>query len=146
MVVTGTTCVSGFVPGPSKPLIRIDVVFADSPKVRLLWKRYYGLLAKFTPESEEERRHTWLELLSEIAAELGYKDLKQVVEAGVVRAGVQQAHVDADETRKKIESQLLRVLENTEHFLAQGKSVEVAATEHALKAIRDGFAKNANKD
>lgn len=143
MVVTGTTCVPGFVPGPSKPLIRIDVVFADSPKVRLLWKRYYGLLAKFTPESEEERRHTWLELLSEIAAELGYKDLKQV---DLDKFYFPQAHVDADETRKKIESQLLRVLENTEHFLAQGKSVEVAATEHALKAIRDGFAKNANKD
>lgn len=91
----------------------IDVVFSDNPKVVDLWHKYYTLLSQ---QPSEERGHTWLELLSAMAADLGYSNLKTV---DLDKCYIPQAHVDSLEFEKDIRAEWLRVLKNTEHFLAE---------------------------
>ena len=61
-------------PSMTQVLNVLDVVFAKNRKVVDLWHKYYSLLSQ--PPSQE-REHTWLELLSEIAKDLHYPTLTQ---------------------------------------------------------------------
>jgi hypothetical protein len=91
----------------------IDVVFSDNPKVVELWHKYYSLLSQ---QPSEERAHTWLELLSAIATDLGYSNLKQV---DLDKFYTPQSHADWYEFEKEIRGEWLRVLKNTERFLVE---------------------------
>ncbi len=99
----------------TKALNRIDVVFADRPKIKALWHKYYALLSQ--PPSEE-RNHTWLEMLSAMATDLGYGTLSQT---DLDKFYIPQGHVDDAEFNRKIAVQWHRVLENTERFMVVPK-------------------------
>ena len=51
-------------------LNNIDVIFSDNEKVTSIWHKYYSLLSQ---SNHEERGHTWNELLSSMAKDLGIK-------------------------------------------------------------------------
>lgn len=54
----------------------IDVVFQDNTKVRTAWRAYYDSLHQKSQHFENSNSFL-LDLMSEIARDLGYKDLKQ---------------------------------------------------------------------
>lgn len=94
----------------TKALNKIDVVFADSPKVKSLWHKYYSLLSQ---QPGEERVHTWLEMLAAMSQELGFKRLSQV---DLDKFYMPQGHFDDEQFQRKMGLLWQRVLENTERF------------------------------
>lgn len=54
----------------------IDVVFQDDKKVRQAWKDYHNSLNSLSPDFPNNNSFA-LDLLSEMALSLGYKELKQ---------------------------------------------------------------------
>jgi len=99
----------------AEALNSIDVVFADRPEIKRLWHKYYGLLS--LPPSEE-RVHTWLELLAEMAKDLRYTHISQT---DLDKFYIPQVHADDLEFQRKVSQQWSRVLENTERFLLVAK-------------------------
>ena len=102
----------------AQELNKIDVVFSDAPRVRAVWHEYYALLHG---QPGEPRAHKWLELLSSIAQELGYKGLTQL---DLDKFYIPQGHVDDAEFRRKVATSLARVLENTEHVVVKAREPE----------------------
>ncbi|WP_031569336.1 DUF6680 family protein [Rheinheimera texasensis] len=100
-------------PVMASALNTIDVVYSDSQRVRGLWHKYYSLLGQ---PPGEERGHTWLELLTAMAEELNYSQLKQT---DLDKFYVPQGHVDELEFQRKAAEHWVRVLENTERFLVE---------------------------
>jgi len=100
----------------AKSLNTIDVVFSDNATVVGLWHKYYALLSQ---PPGQERDHTWLELLTAMAADLRYSNLKQT---DLDKFYIPQGHVDDAEFQRKVAQQWSRVLENTEHFLVEKKA------------------------
>ncbi|WP_145929321.1 DUF6680 family protein [Chromobacterium vaccinii] len=97
----------------AQSLNKIDIIFSRIQKVRSLWHEYYDLLHRPPGES---RDHKWLELLSAMASDLGYKNLSQVE---LDKFYIPQGHVDDVEFQRKVAGQWSRVLEGTEHFIVQ---------------------------
>jgi hypothetical protein len=95
----------------AEALNSIDVVFADRPKVKGLWHKYYGLLSL---PAGEERAHTWLELLAAMAEDLRYFHISQT---DLDKFYIPQGHVDDLEFQRNMSQQWSRVLKNTERFL-----------------------------
>ena len=87
----------------------IDVVFAKHPKVVQLWHEYYDYLHEKT-EDYTKREHKDLELLSAMAQCLGYKKLQQT---DIDKFYTPIAHGDQAALNYKVQTELLRVLENT---------------------------------
>jgi hypothetical protein len=108
-------------PQVAQELNKIDVVFADAPKVKAKWHEYYAMLHG---PGGEPRAHKWLELLDVIAQELEYKGLTQL---DLDKFYLPQGHVDDAEFKRKVSVNLARVLENTEHIVvkARGKDGDV---------------------
>lgn len=104
----------------AQALNKIDVIFADSPNVKLRWHEYYAVLG--LPPGEQ-RTHKWLELLSAIAENLSYSTLSQV---DLDKFYTPQGHVDDAEFQRKVGQQWSRVLENTEHFIVKARNDESA--------------------
>lgn len=101
----------------------IDVVFCKNQKVVGLWHKYYALLAQ---PFGQEREHTWLELLSEMAKDLGYPTLKQT---DIDKFYVPQGYIDQVELQGKIQDEFLRVLQNTASIVVKKKEdVESSST------------------
>ncbi|MBS0307689.1 MAG: hypothetical protein JSS58_01845 [Proteobacteria bacterium] len=105
-------------PQLAQALNKIDVVFSDSPTIKNLWHKYYALLSQ---PPGQERDHTWLELLTAMAAELRYFRLSQT---DLDKFYVPQGHVDDAEFQQKIAQNWARVLENTERFVVVPKNDE----------------------
>lgn len=99
----------------AQALNKIDVVFANSTKVKSCWHEYYALLHQ---APSELRVHKWLELLTLMSQELGYKQLSQL---DLDKFYVPQGHVDDAEFRRKVANELARVLENTKHFVVSAR-------------------------
>lgn len=93
----------------------LDVVFSKNRKIVDLWHKYYSLLAQ--PPSEE-RQHTWLELLSEIAKDLNYPTVKQT---DLDKFYIPQGHMDQLELQGSIQKEFLRVLQNTAELVVTKK-------------------------
>jgi hypothetical protein len=91
-----------------KALNTIDVVFSNNPVVVDLWHRYYALLSQ---APGQERDHTWLELLTAMATDLGYPRLRQT---DLDKFYVPQGHADQLEFQRQIQGELLRVLKATQ--------------------------------
>lgn len=106
----------GVSPNVARALNKIDVVFAESSKVKTLWHEYYALLQQ---PPGELRNHKWLELLVEMAKELGYTKLSQT---DLDKFYLPQGYVDNAEFQKKVQEQWARVLENTEHFVISARA------------------------
>jgi hypothetical protein len=106
---------------PSFALVEVlntlDVVFADRTEVIHLWHEYYDLLYT-KPPNFQLMGHKYLELLSAIAVDLGYKNLQQT---DIDKFYIPQGHVDLFEWRGNIQKELLRVLQNTASFVVTKK-------------------------
>ncbi len=87
----------------------IDVVYADHPRVVCLWHELYDILVQ-APMNEERRVHKFLELLSEIARVLGYKNLTQT---DMDKFYSPEAHGTILGIQWGVQTELLRVLKNT---------------------------------
>ena len=97
----------------------IDVIFSNHQNVIKLWHEYYALLCqKFDETNLEARTHKHLELLTEMAKVLGYKKIRQI---DIDSFYVPEAHGSIVESSLKLQIELLRVLENTSHFLVVQK-------------------------
>ena len=93
----------------------LDVVFAKNRKIIDLWHKYYTLLAQ--PPSQE-REHTWLELLSELANDLNYPTVRQT---DLDKFYIPQGHIDQFELSANIQKEFLRVLKNTAEIVVKKK-------------------------
>jgi len=90
----------------------IDAVFADKPKVLSAWRSLYDCL-NAKPWDDQRYQHTSLDLLSEIAKALGYKEMKQT---DIDKFYSPMAHGEAFALTTKLQTELLRVLEATERL------------------------------
>ena len=99
----------------AQALNQIDVVFADSPEVKILWHEYYALLHQ---PPGEPRVHKWMELLAAMAQEMRYFRLSQL---DLDKFYIPQGHVDDAEFQRNISQQWFRVLKNTERFVVVPK-------------------------
>ncbi|MCK9425790.1 MAG: hypothetical protein M0Q21_07125 [Ignavibacteriaceae bacterium] len=105
----------------------IDVIFSNHENVIKLWHEYYALLCqKFDETNYEARSHKHLQLLSVMAKVLGYKNIQQI---DIDSFYVPEAHGSIVELSYKIQTELLRVLENTSHFLGVQKDLKGKSTE-----------------
>ncbi|MBI5076339.1 MAG: hypothetical protein HZB62_14395 [Nitrospirae bacterium] len=98
----------------------LDVIFHANDKVIRLWHEYYEFLCQTIPDSRalENQKHKYLELLSAIAEDLGYKNLQQT---DIDKFYIPQGHVDQAEMQGKIQTEFLRVLQNTAAFEVKKK-------------------------
>lgn len=93
----------------------IDVVFYKNEGIIGLWHEYYDLLhQEFSEKVRESWDHKYLELLSEIAKELGYKGLKQT---DIDKFYSPIAHGKQYLKNQELQEELLRVLKNTSSML-----------------------------
>ncbi len=98
----------------------IDVIFSDSPQVVDRWHKYFDNLQEKSPASVGERRtHLYLELMSEMAKELGFDQLQQT---DIDKFYVPQGHGDQADLNYKTQKEFLRVLENTSRFETSPRS------------------------
>jgi len=104
----------------AQALNKIDVVFEDSPQVKALWHDYYTMLHQ---PPGEPRVHKWLELLGAMAKDLKYTSITQL---DLDKFYIPQGHVDDAEFQRHAMQEWVRVLENTEHFLAKSKDIPPA--------------------
>ena len=95
----------------------IDVVYADHPKVLQLWHDYYDLLHT-QPPNIELWEHKHIDMLSEMAQVLGYKNLKQT---DIEKFYTPVAHGTQVELNAKVQQEFLRVLQNTAAFEVKKK-------------------------
>jgi hypothetical protein len=90
----------------------IDVVFSDTEKVVSLWHDYYSLLQRQNTDTLQlqEQNHKYLELLSRMGAELGFKHLQQT---DIDKFYIPQIHMDQNHLNSECQREWLRVLKNT---------------------------------
>ena len=97
----------------AQALNTIDVVFSRNKEIVALWHKYYSLLSQLP---NEDRAHTWLQLLKAMANELGYPSVEQT---DLDKFYTPQSHVDDWESQKNMAEQWMRVLKNTERFIIE---------------------------
>jgi hypothetical protein len=97
----------------------IDVVFAKDRRVVELWHELYQLFQN--PQRTQTQDHKYIELLSEMASVLGYRRLQQT---DIDKFYYPQSYIEALLAQNEAQAEWLRVLKNTEHFLAQPRSLE----------------------
>ena len=116
---------------PSAALINalniLDVVFHKNPTVLKLWHEYFEILCQPnpTPPMHELQKKKYLDLLSEIARSLKYKNLRQT-DIDIFYAP--QGQMDQLKMSLDIQGELLRVLQNTQSFLVLRKKDESTKT------------------
>jgi hypothetical protein len=84
----------------------IDIAFAGDAAIIEQWHRYYALLAQ---PPGEARVHAWLELLTLMAAKLGY----EIKQTDLDKFYIPQGHFDEALAQQEIQRELLRVLKAT---------------------------------
>lgn len=90
----------------------IDVVFQDDKKVRLAWKEYLDSLNANSPHFSNSNAYL-LDLLSEMAISLGYKELKQTE---IDRFYEPQVSVDSSNNQMRMSAELMRILVASKSF------------------------------
>ena len=90
----------------------IDVVFQDDRKVRNAWKDYLDALNPSSPYFQNSNAFL-LDLLSEMAQSLGYKELKQTE---IDRFYEPQAFVDEYNSNVLFRAEILRILKASKSF------------------------------
>ena len=94
----------------------IDVVFADHPQVVALWHELYQIY--HNPTATEAQNHKYLELLSQMATVIGFKNLQQT---DIDKFYSPQIHKDQYVASTETQAELLRVLKNTSCVATQLK-------------------------
>lgn len=90
----------------------IDVVYQDDKKVRQAWKDYLDALNANSPHFNNSNAYL-LDLLSEMAVSLGYKELKQTE---IDRFYEPQASVDDASNQRRIIAEMMRILVASKSF------------------------------
>lgn len=90
----------------------IDVVFQDDKKVRMAWKDYLDALNPNSPNFQNSNSFL-LDLLSEMALSLGYKELKQTE---IDRFYEPQGFIDDLNDNKELRTGLIRVIHSSKSF------------------------------
>lgn len=103
----------------------IDVVFEDSPTVLDRWHKYYDNLQDPSGPSMAARNSKYLELMSEMAKELGYKKLQQT---DIDKFYIAQAHGVQADLNAECQIEWLRVLKNTARLETAAISAPPAPT------------------
>ena len=93
----------------------IDVVYSNNPRVLQRWQDVYNTLGQ-EPVNWPRYNHDYTELLSEMAAVLGYKKLRQTQ---INQFYSPKAHGDQAVLTADIQKELLRVLKATETLCAE---------------------------
>ena len=100
----------------------IDVVFHKHNSVLNLWHQYYDSLhQKAEIVDWEKQNHLYLDMLTEMARILGYKNLKQTE---IDKFYTPIAFGQQYEISQELQNELLRVLKGTSHFLVIPKDVQ----------------------
>lgn len=107
----------------ARALNLIDVIFSDSPEVVARWHRYFDNLEDKNPAALNRRIHIYLELMSEMAKELGFPNLQQT---DIDKFYVPQSHADQADINAKIQNEWLRVLKNTARFETSSRGTQEA--------------------
>lgn len=92
-------------------LNQIDVVFQDDKKVRKAWREYFDSLDEKS-QYNKDRESFLLDLLSEMANALGYKDLRQTE---IARFYNPQAFSNQQQTVTLLNNELIRVLSHSKN-------------------------------
>ena len=100
----------------------IDVVFQDNKKVRQAWKEYFDSLNNKSPHFETNNSYM-LDLLSEMALSLGYKDLKQTEIDAFYNP---QLFLDQSNLQNQFLKENLRVLRHSKSFSESFSEEELA--------------------
>lgn len=90
----------------------IDVVFQDDKKVREAWKAYHDSLNNKSPHFASNNSYM-LDLLSEMALSLGYKDLKQTEIDSFYSP---QQFVDQNQMHNELMTENLRILRHSKNL------------------------------
>ncbi len=90
----------------------IDAVFQKSNKVRTAWRAYFESLHDGDPKSTNSQTYQ-IELLSEIARDLGYSHLKP---SQIADFYVPKQFGSTLQTQNLIQSELIRVLRNSHSY------------------------------
>jgi hypothetical protein len=103
-------------PGLVEVLNTMDVIFPKNRNILNLWHEYFASLCQPnpTPIMLDLQRQKLLDLLWEIASELGYKHLRQT---DIDKFYTPQGHVDQLKKSSEIQDSFLRVLKNTESLV-----------------------------
>ena len=101
----------------------IDVVFQDDKKVRLAWKEYLDSLNPNSSHFKTSNAYL-LDLLSEMAISLGYKELKQTE---IDRFYEPQVSVDSSNNQIRINTELMRILVASKSFSESRSDEEISA-------------------
>lgn len=91
----------------------IDVVFQDDKKVREAWKAYHDSLNNKSPHFASNNSYM-LDLLSEMALSLGYKDLKQTE---IDNFYSPQLFVDQNNMQSQLIIENLRILKHSKNLV-----------------------------
>lgn len=97
----------------------IDVVFQDDKRVRAAWRAYYDSLDPASQYNKSTNSFL-LDLLSEMANSLGYRNLKQTE---IDRAYTPQGFIDNSNIQNALQKELFRVLMSSKSY-AEGYSPE----------------------
>lgn len=95
----------------------IDLIFANSSKVRSLWHEYYDMLSNKgldNPLGYGQRERKKLELITQMANELGYS--KEISHLDVDRVYYPTGLGNQNRRAEEISDELLRVLKGTQGF------------------------------
>jgi Family of unknown function (DUF6680) len=100
----------------ARSLNLIDVVFADSATVLDQWHQYYAFLQRqnLNPNELQEQNHKYLELMSAMAASLGFRKLQQT---NIDKFYIPQLHATQADLNATCQMEWLRVLRSTSHFV-----------------------------
>lgn len=90
----------------------IDIIFQNDKKVRKAWLAYFNSLHPKSPHADT-RNSFLLDLLSEIANSLNYRDLKQTE---IDRYYLPQHYGDLDANAQLLQNEQLRVLHRTKAY------------------------------
>lgn len=93
-------------------LNQIDVVFQDNKKVRRAWREYFDSLNEKS-QYNDDKESFLLDLLSEMANSLGYKDLKQTE---ISRFYNPQAFPNQQQIASLINTELIRMLSHSKSY------------------------------
>lgn len=105
----------------------IDVVFHSHSSVLDLWHQYYDSLHQKAENVDwEKQNHLYLDMLTEMARILGYKNLKQT-ETDKFYTPI--AYGQQYEISQELQNEFLRVLKGTSHFLMVQKDWQNKAQE-----------------
>ena len=97
----------------------IDVVFHKHNSVLNLWHQYYDSLHQKAENVDwEKQNHSYLDMLTEMARVLDYKNLKQTE---IDKFYTPIAYGKQYEISQELQNEFLRVLKETSHFLVTQK-------------------------